>query len=121
MGAGVCQYGHVYGGRSCSECRREKRAARRADAAPLARGVPTPVEADAWREDAACRHADGDDWFADKRSKDERDRAKAVCGGCPVAEACRDYARRTRQPWGILGGETAHQRGTAYVVRRSAP
>jgi len=84
-----------------------------------ARGVPQQPEYDPWREQAACQHEDGDIWFANRREVDARAHSRAVCAACPVLEACRDYARRTRQPWGVWGGETAHQRGTAYVIRYS--
>ncbi len=52
-----------------------------------------------------------------ERHRADRDlapRAKAVCSGCPVKEACLAYALKTRQPWGVWGGMTAHERGTAY-------
>lgn len=84
-----------------------------------ARGVPAVAEADAWRADAACVYEDSDAWFADARDREVVTRALSVCAGYPVLEACRDYAHRTRQAWGVWGGETAHQRGTAYVIKYS--
>ena len=71
---------------------------------------------DDWREDAACNGAaNADDWFAAQGSVATA-RAKAVCRGCPVREACRAYAVATRQPWGIWGGRTAQELGTGYFV-----
>lgn len=120
MHQATCRRGHAYAGRSCPTCRRDKRAAQRSDPPPVARGVPTAVEDGGWRKRAACRYEDGEAWFADKRARIAREYAIAVCSGCPVLDACRDYARRTRQPWGVWGGETPRQRGTAYVIRYSA-
>lgn len=135
MGQAVCGEGHAYtpvnGCPTCRAMRRERgwpsaarrrelRAAGAATSPPVVgRGVPKQVEDDPWREQAACLHEEGDAWFADRRDAEAREHALAVCAGCPVLDACRDYARRTRQPWGICGGETAHQRGTAYVIRYS--
>jgi WhiB family redox-sensing transcriptional regulator len=33
-----------------------------------------------------------------------------VCAGCSVLEECRDYALRTRQPYGVWGGLDEEQR-----------
>jgi WhiB family redox-sensing transcriptional regulator len=30
--------------------------------------------------------------------------AKAVCHGCPVIAPCREFALRTREPFGVWGG-----------------
>ena len=34
----------------------------------------------------------------------ERERAAAMCGGCPLRELCRDYAAEAGEPWGVWGG-----------------
>lgn len=36
--------------------------------------------------------------------------AKAVCGRCPVAAKCLDWALRAGEPAGIWGGTTAEER-----------
>jgi WhiB family redox-sensing transcriptional regulator len=36
--------------------------------------------------------------------------AKAVCTGCPVLQACKEYALDTRQQWGVWGGMSALER-----------
>lgn len=36
--------------------------------------------------------------------------AKKVCGGCPIASQCLDYALRTDERWGIWGGLTVEER-----------
>jgi WhiB family redox-sensing transcriptional regulator len=120
----VCQYGHPFDGRYCPTCKAAKRAANRDEyGRTKARGEPVAVAVDDdWREDAACRRPphplDADDWFAHRQTLVDRarsDRAKAVCSDeCPVKAACLAYAVETRQPWGVWGGKTAVERGTAY-------
>lgn len=110
------EYNATNGARQCRRCRAERRKATREVAS---RGVPEQVEEDAWREQAACQYEEGDAWFADKRNSEAVAHALAVCAGCPVRAACADYADRTRQPWGIWGGVTADQRGTAYRIKYS--
>ena len=54
--------------------------------------VPTDVS---WQADAACADAEGN-WFADPGKRGRlttgAEEAMAVCRGCPVQEACLDYA-----------------------------
>jgi hypothetical protein len=56
-----------------------------------------------------------EDWFL--TNGDSALRVKAVCGRCTVRQQCLDYALRTHQPWGVWGGLTSVERGTAYAVR----
>lgn len=81
-----------------------------------ANGRPKGTQQDAWREEAACNPAttvaSPDEWFLPNEASAVR--AKAVCGRCPVQAACLAYATRTRQPWGVWGGQTSAERGTAY-------
>jgi WhiB family redox-sensing transcriptional regulator len=86
-------------------------------------GRPTVADTDAaWREQAACRpQATGvspNEWFLSNEKKALN--AKAVCATCPVQAACLDYAINTEQPWGVWGGKTSAERGTAYQRKRSA-
>jgi WhiB family redox-sensing transcriptional regulator len=37
-------------------------------------------------------------------------RAKAVCARCPVLDQCREHALRAREPYGVWGGMTEHER-----------
>lgn len=79
-------------------------------------GRPQTVEQDGWRDDAACRTdvtaVSPQHWFQETEARAAL--AKAICARCPVQEACLDYALRTQQPWGVWGGQTATERGTAY-------
>jgi len=36
---------------------------------------------------------------------DDIARAKAICGMCPLIDACLDGALRRREPWGVWGGQ----------------
>ena len=61
-----------------------------------------------WKADAACRDLDVDLFFPDAES--ESGPALEVCAGCPVREACLDFALRTRQHDGVWGGATETER-----------
>jgi WhiB family transcriptional regulator, redox-sensing transcriptional regulator len=63
-----------------------------------------------------CRSGDADLWFAE--SPAELERAKALCGGCPVRVACLAGALQREEPWGVWGGEI-FERG--LVVPRKRP
>jgi WhiB family redox-sensing transcriptional regulator len=64
-----------------------------------------------WRDLAACRTADPDLFFPHPEDSETIERAKAVCAGCPVLEACLAYAVETNQTEGVWGGHTARERG----------
>jgi WhiB family redox-sensing transcriptional regulator len=55
-------------------------------------------------------HGHGHDpalWFDDSKEGSGRERAKAICGRCPVQPQCLDYARRVRRHTivhGVWGG-----------------
>jgi WhiB family redox-sensing transcriptional regulator len=69
-----------------------------------------------WRVQAACHRLDpslffGPDRLEGRIERRERERvAKGVCAHCPVRSLCREYALRTREPHGIWGGLTEHDR-----------
>jgi WhiB family redox-sensing transcriptional regulator len=80
------------------------------------RRLPPPVtDVWDWQLDAACRGVDSMMFFHPERergpAKDERDsRAKAICAGCPVIQACRDHALMVQEPYGVWGGLTVAER-----------
>jgi WhiB family redox-sensing transcriptional regulator len=49
-----------------------------------------------------CR-TDPDLWFAE--SPEDVEFAKALCGGCPIQQACLARALEREEPWGVWGGE----------------
>lgn len=42
-------------------------------------------------------------WFAD--APDDLERAKALCGNCPIRSACLEGAVERAEPWGVWGGQ----------------
>ncbi len=47
---------------------------------------------------------------ANGRPSRSEQRALLICQGCPLLDACRDYAMTTRQSWGVWGGLTLFQK-----------
>lgn len=70
------------------------------------KGTQRPAGIDATK--AACRGADPALWYPTRGDDDPE--AKAVCAGCPVREACLEYALSAKEEFGIWGGLTAFER-----------
>ena len=71
-----------------------------------------------WRRDAICRDTDPDLFFpvgTTGHALLQIDRAKQVCGECPVNLECLEYALETNQDSGIWGGTSEEER---RVIRR---
>jgi Transcription factor WhiB./AT hook motif. len=66
--------------------------------------------------DLPCRSGDADLWFAEAPVALER--AKALCGQCPIQAECLAGALRRGEPWGVWGGEI-FERGV--VIPRKRP
>jgi WhiB family redox-sensing transcriptional regulator len=66
--------------------------------------------------DLPCRSGDADLWFAETPA--DLERAKALCGACPIRTECLAGAVRRAEPWGVWGGEI-FERGT--VIPRKRP
>ena len=71
-----------------------------------------------WRQQAACRDADTELFFPE--SDTAAGPALAICGECPVREACLDFALATNQADGIWGGATETERRRLRRRRRAA-
>jgi len=72
--------------------------------------LPKPVvENWNWQQEGSCRdlpsemffHPDGE---RGPRRRNRENVAKAVCGTCPVLDACRKHALAVQEPYGIWGG-----------------
>lgn len=66
-----------------------------------------------WRNDALCRDTDPDLFFpvgTTGQALVQIERAKSVCGECPVRVDCLDYALETNQDAGIWGGTSEDER-----------
>lgn len=78
--------------------------------------LPGPV-ADKWEWQllGTCRSADTDLFFHPEGERgprrDNRERAaKAICAACPVLQQCRAAALAAREPYGVWGGLSEHER-----------
>jgi WhiB family redox-sensing transcriptional regulator len=61
-----------------------------------------------WRDQAACKGSNVDEWFPGRGEPTAAQ--KAICGGCPVREACLEYALAAHQRTGIWGGLSERER-----------
>ena len=76
---------------------------------PRHRSLTAPARfAARWRELAACRGADLDVFFPGRG--ESAGPARQVCAGCPVRQACLDYAITNRIAYGVWGGLTGRER-----------
>jgi len=68
-----------------------------------------------WQMFGACRREDTELFFhpegerGPSRSNREAS-AKAVCATCPVLMSCREHALAAREPYGVWGGLSEHDR-----------
>lgn len=90
-------------------------AARNGSAArPASPPSPAAIRHDtSWMLDGACNGHKASLWQPIGESSvfaDQIEEARAICRGCPVEAACREYALETRQPSGIWGGLTEKAR-----------
>ncbi len=72
--------------------------------------APAPV-----RRPLPCRVEDPELWFAE--SPERLEVAKALCGGCPLRDACLAGALDRAEPWGVWGGEI-FERGVVIARKR---
>ena len=72
--------------------------------------APAPL-----RRPLPCRVEDPELWFAD--TPDRLEAAKALCGGCPLRDACLAGALERAEPWGVWGGEI-FERGVVIARKR---
>lgn len=63
-----------------------------------------------------CQENEADLWFAELPAEVER--AKELCGPCPVREACLASALSRSEPWGVWGGQLLLR---GVVVPRKRP
>ncbi|MGH9114590.1 MAG: WhiB family transcriptional regulator [Acidimicrobiales bacterium] len=70
----------------------------------------------AWRQKAACRGVDPDIFYP--VSDEDAEDAKAICAGCPVRQACLEWALTNREADGVLGGATERERRRILRRRR---
>ena len=71
-----------------------------------------------WRTRAACQGLDPAIFYP--TSDEEASEAKAVCGACPVRQACLEYALANRERDGVWGGATERERRRIIRQRRKS-
>lgn len=71
---------------------------------------------DIWNRNAACRGLDPEIFYP--VSEEEAERAKAVCGQCPVQADCLEHALGSRERDGVWGGATEKERRRMIRQRR---
>lgn len=71
-----------------------------------------------WQQEAACHDADPEQFFSS--DEDKQSAALALCAACPVRSECLEHALSTREPYGIWGGTTEHERKRIARQRRRA-
>jgi WhiB family redox-sensing transcriptional regulator len=72
-----------------------------------------------WQLTGACRGRDAELFFHPEGERGPRRRrreaaAKAVCAACPVLLRCREAALLAREPYGVWGGLSEHERENLY-------
>ncbi|MGH9067676.1 MAG: WhiB family transcriptional regulator [Acidimicrobiales bacterium] len=75
-----------------------------------------PLTKLSWRQRAACRGLDPDIFYP--VDDEDAEEAKAVCGGCPVRQACLEHALAHRERDGVWGGATERERRRIVRQRR---
>jgi WhiB family redox-sensing transcriptional regulator len=78
-----------------------------------------------WQLRGACRGLDADLFFHPEGERGPRRAgreaaAKAVCAGCPVLLRCREAALLSREPYGVWGGLSEHEREDAWTAHAAA-
>jgi len=68
-----------------------------------------------WTGQALCAQADPDEWFPSRGGPINR--AKAICGRCPVTALCLDLALTNREEHGVWGGLGPRQRSAILLGR----
>lgn len=66
-------------------------------------GTPPPLRLRDWANQGLCATQPGN-WYPEPNRIDESTVEKAVCGRCPVREACLAYALDAGEAFGIWGG-----------------
>ena len=79
-----------------------------------------------WQYEGKCRDADPTLFFHPEgergpRRSNREAAAKAVCANCPVMLQCRTHALAAREPYGVWGGLSEHEREAVHARGSLAP
>jgi len=77
-----------------------------------------------WQLRGLCRGMDSAVFFHPERERGNartlrETKAKAICRRCPVLRECREHALSVREPYGIWGAMTAHERAVELAHRKT--
>ena len=78
------------------------------------------MSATPWRKHGACRGLDVEIFYPVTEDEADADEAKAICGECPVRQACLEHALAHREREGIWGGATERERRRIVRQRRKS-
>jgi len=87
--------------------------------------LPGPMDHEwRWQRLGACRGMDSADFFHPDGERNpsrarRTARAKEICRRCPVIMECREFALRTREPFGVWGGLSAAER--RVILEQDSP
>lgn len=88
---------------------------------PMPVYTETLISPEPWMREAACTDLPPDLWFPTPSDPHRHAKqAKTVCGRCPVAGECLDYALRRNESTGIWGGLTAQERARLRAGKGTA-
>ncbi|MGJ9411525.1 WhiB family transcriptional regulator [Aeromicrobium sp. CF4.19] len=86
------------------------------------KNLPLPLqEVYEWQYDAACQGLESARFFSPdaergSRRRDREEQAKTICGSCPVLDRCREHALSAKEPYGVWGGLTEHERAAIIAA-----
>jgi WhiB family transcriptional regulator, redox-sensing transcriptional regulator len=69
----------------------------------------------------ACAEVDSELFFPEVGDTSTVVKAKAICAGCEIREACADRAVRGGEPFGVWGGTTPTERREMRRALRESP
>ena len=87
--------------------------------------LPMPIQDTwEWQYEGACRTTDPETFFSPDAERGPRRRrreaaAKALCGVCPVRQACLEHALSVREPYGVWGGLNINEREMIIADRKA--
>jgi WhiB family transcriptional regulator, redox-sensing transcriptional regulator len=81
---------------------------------------PTNVMRDSdfkWQDEAKCVGMDTNIFFYDRGAHAQLERARKICGNCPVANDCLEFALTNHIEHGLWGGKSNRERRSILQVR----
>jgi WhiB family transcriptional regulator, redox-sensing transcriptional regulator len=80
----------------------------------------THLVADDFAGHPACAEVDPELFFPEVGETTKVAKAKVICAGCEIREACLDFALRHGEAFGVWGGTTPMERREMWRVRRES-